>query len=62
MSVRNALPTLTNQDIRAGSPVLARYNEETLFGDLWKRPGLSPRDRNLVAEARDVAKAVGGTR
>ena len=30
------------------APALAAYTDDTLFGDVWKRPGLSPRDRSLV--------------
>ena len=30
------------------SPALATYTDEVLFGDLWERPGLSPRDRSLI--------------
>jgi 4-carboxymuconolactone decarboxylase len=37
------------------APALADYTEKTLFGDLWKRPGLSPRDRSLITVATLVA-------
>jgi 4-carboxymuconolactone decarboxylase len=30
------------------APSLAGYTDDVLFGDVWKRPGLSPRDRSLV--------------
>jgi 4-carboxymuconolactone decarboxylase len=30
------------------APALAGYTDDVLFGDVWKRPGLSPRDRSLV--------------
>lgn len=30
------------------APALADYTDEVLFGDVWKRPNLSPRDRSLV--------------
>ena len=30
------------------APALGKYTDEVLFGDVWKRPGLSPRDRSLV--------------
>jgi 4-carboxymuconolactone decarboxylase len=30
------------------APNLARFTNETLFADLWRRPDLSPRDRSLV--------------
>jgi 4-carboxymuconolactone decarboxylase len=37
--------------VRMVSPALERYMEETLFGDLWARPDLSPRDRSIVTLA-----------
>jgi 4-carboxymuconolactone decarboxylase len=30
------------------APALADYTDNVLFGDLWERPGLSPRDRSLI--------------
>lgn len=30
------------------NPKLAQLTDDVLFGDVWKRPGLSPRDRSLV--------------
>ena len=30
------------------APALADITDNVLFGDVWKRPGLSPRDRSLV--------------
>ena len=30
------------------APALAEITDNVLFGDVWKRPGLSPRDRSLV--------------
>lgn len=30
------------------NPTLAKYTDDLLFGEVWKRPGLSPRDRSLV--------------
>lgn len=30
------------------APALAEYSDKVLFGDVWKRPELSPRDRSLV--------------
>jgi 4-carboxymuconolactone decarboxylase len=32
-------------------PALAEYTDNVLFGDVWKRPQLSPRDRSLVTVA-----------
>ena len=37
------------------APALADYTEKVLFGDVWKRPGLSPRDRSLVTVASLVS-------
>lgn len=37
------------------APALAEYTDAVLFGDVWKRPGLSPRDRSLVTVAALVA-------
>jgi 4-carboxymuconolactone decarboxylase len=37
------------------APGLADYTEQVLFGDMWKRPGLSPRDRSLITVATLVA-------
>ena len=33
------------------APALGAYTQDVLFGDVWKRPGLSPRDRSLVTVA-----------
>ncbi len=33
------------------APALADYSDKVLFGDVWKRPGLSPRDRSLITVA-----------
>lgn len=41
---------------RSIAPAFARYNDETLLGGVWKRPGLSPRDRSLVTAAALVAR------
>ncbi|MEV0092350.1 carboxymuconolactone decarboxylase family protein [Streptomyces sp. NPDC050738] len=30
------------------APKLVEVTDEVLFGDIWERPGLSPRDRSLV--------------
>jgi 4-carboxymuconolactone decarboxylase len=34
--------------VRAVAPALEKYKHDTLFGDLWKRSGLSPRDRSIA--------------
>jgi len=47
---------LTPDDIRAVSPALASYTQQSIGEDLWKRPGLSPRDRSLVTVATLIAR------
>lgn len=37
------------------APALATYTDDVLFGDVWKRQDLSPRDRSLVTVASLVA-------
>ena len=37
------------------APKLAELTDDVLFGDIWARPGLSPRDRSLVTVAALVA-------
>lgn len=43
-------------DIRAVSPALKRYTKDRLFGEVWKRPDLSPRDRSIVTLAALIAR------
>jgi alkylhydroperoxidase/carboxymuconolactone decarboxylase family protein YurZ len=47
---------VTDGDLRAVSPALARYRQETLFGDLWNRPALSSRDRGIVTLAALITR------
>ncbi|MCX7364638.1 MAG: carboxymuconolactone decarboxylase family protein [Alphaproteobacteria bacterium] len=42
-------------DMQAITPPLATYTDEVLFGDVWKRPELAPRDRSLVTISALVA-------
>jgi 4-carboxymuconolactone decarboxylase len=37
------------------APALAAYTDNVLFGDVWKRPGLSARDRSLVTVTALIA-------
>jgi 4-carboxymuconolactone decarboxylase len=37
------------------APALAEYTDNVLFGDVWKRPALAPRDRSLVTVASLVS-------
>jgi 4-carboxymuconolactone decarboxylase len=50
-SIAQADPKKARDDVRAVAPALERYKQDTLFGDLWKRPGLNVRDRSIVTLA-----------
>ena len=52
-----AKPMLTRDDVRMVSPALDKYTQERLLGDVWKRPGLSPRDRSIVTLAALIARS-----
>lgn len=41
------------------TPALEHYTQHLLLGDLWRRPGLSPRDRSIVTLSVLVAKNQG---
>lgn len=45
-----------SEDIRAVAPALENYAHKVVLGDLWKRPGLSPRDRSIVTLAALIAR------
>ena len=47
--------TRIHEDVRAVAPALEKYREGVVLGDVWKRPGLSPRDRSLVTVSALVA-------
>lgn len=44
------------EDVRAVAPALEGYAQKLVHGDLWKRPGLSPRDRSIVTVAALIAR------
>ena len=37
------------------APKFAELTDDVLFGDVWARPGLSPRDRSLITVAALIA-------
>ncbi|MGB7988874.1 MAG: carboxymuconolactone decarboxylase family protein [Candidatus Methylophosphatis roskildensis] len=46
----------TDTDLRLVAPAIEKYQQRTVLGDLWKRPGLSPRDRSIVTLAVLIAR------
>src|SRR6266568_7118385 len=48
--------TKMREDVRLVAPALEKYAAGTLLGDVWKRPGLSVRDRSIVTLAALIAR------
>ncbi|MET4482197.1 carboxymuconolactone decarboxylase family protein [Bradyrhizobium sp. F1.13.3] len=44
------------EDVRAVAPALEGYAQKFVIGDLWKRPGLSGRDRSIVTVAALIGR------
>jgi 4-carboxymuconolactone decarboxylase len=49
-------PMLPLSDIRMVAPALEKYTQGRLLGEVWKRPGLAPRDRSIVTLAALIAR------
>ena len=49
------IPTTARKAFGDVAPALAELTDTVLFGDVWQRPGLSPRDRSLVTVSSLVA-------
>lgn len=43
-------------NMAAVSPALAKYTQERLFGEVWKRAGLDARDRSIITVAALIAR------
>ena len=54
--VAQADPSRLREDVRRVAPALDKYAQERVLGDVWKRPGLSPRDRSVVTLAALIAR------
>src|SRR5688572_16095506 len=51
---------LSPDDVRQVAPALERYTQERLYGEVWKRPDLSPRDRSIVTISAMIARGQTG--
>ncbi len=47
---------MSPETIRSVAPALERYTHDRLLGEVWKRPGLSARDRSIVTLAVLIAR------
>lgn len=48
------MPTI--EDVRTVAPALEKYTQDVLLGEVWKRPGLTPRDRGIITAAALIAR------
>jgi len=55
-AIQGVDPMSKLEDVRAVAPALEMYEQKFLVGDLWKRAGLSPRDRSVVTVAALIAR------
>lgn len=55
MATSPSEPTAAQRLVGDLAPKLAELTDDVLFGDVWARPDLSPRDRSLVTVACLVA-------
>lgn len=52
-------PSKAQQLIGDVAPKLVQLTDDVLFGDVWERPGLSPRDRSLITVAPRSRRCTG---
>jgi 4-carboxymuconolactone decarboxylase len=55
MQMAETPPSAGREALRAFMPGLIELTDEVLFGDVWKREDLAPRDRSLVTVTALVA-------
>ena len=46
----------SREDVQMVAPALNKYTQDRLLGDVWKRPGLSRRDRSVVTLAALIGR------
>jgi 4-carboxymuconolactone decarboxylase len=55
MTTHTPQPSAAQQMLGDFAPALVHFTDDVLFGEVWKRPELSPRDRSLVTVAALIA-------
>jgi len=55
-TIEGGNPMTKSEDVRAVAPALEKYAREVVLGDLWKRAGLSSRDRSIVTVSALIAR------
>jgi 4-carboxymuconolactone decarboxylase len=56
MPTPSSKPILSQEDVGKVAPALEKYTRDRLLGEVWKRPGLSPRDRSIATLAALIAR------
>ena len=56
MPTLNSEPIPSHDDIGKVAPALEKYTRDRLLGEVWKRPGLTPRDRSIATLAALIAR------
>jgi 4-carboxymuconolactone decarboxylase len=51
-----AEPARLRDDIQAVAPALEKYRSGVVLGEVWKRPGLTPRDRSIATLATLITR------
>lgn len=51
-----SMPMPPLDDVRLVAPALEKYTQDRLLGEVWKRPGLGPRDRSIATVAALIAR------
>ena len=58
MAQEKITQTAGRAQLGAFAPGFAALNDDVLFGEVWNRPGLTPRERSMVTVATLVAKGI----
>jgi 4-carboxymuconolactone decarboxylase len=53
---QGAQPMVQSNDVSKVAPALEKYSKERVLGEVWKRPGLSARDRSIATLAALIAR------
>src|SRR5947209_19582736 len=56
MPTPSAKPILSQDDVGKVAPALEKYTRDRLLGEVWKRPGVTPRDRSIATLAALIAR------
>ena len=55
-SMSTSKSILTRAAVQMVAPALDKYTDDRLLGEVWKRPGLSARDRSIITVAALIAR------